>query len=72
MRLVGLIIFSTTDLITIVLYIEKQGKKYLISHFFLKSNALKERIQEDKVPYDIRVEKGYITLTDGSQNDLVW
>ena len=34
------------------------------------SNVLKERIQEDNVPYDIWVEKGYITLTEGSQNDF--
>ena len=32
----------------------------------MPSDVLKERIQEDSVPYDIWVEKGYITLTDGS------
>ena len=36
----------------------------------MSSDVLKERIQEDSVPYDIWVEKGYITLTDGSQNDF--
>ena len=36
----------------------------------MPSDVLKERIQEDSVPYDIWVEKGYITLTDGSQNDF--
>ena len=33
-------------------------------------DVLKEPIQEDSVPYDIWVEKGCITLTDGSQNDF--
>ena len=66
----GVDLSSTTDLTAAVLYIEKQGKKYLISHFFMPSDVLKERIQEDSVPYDIWVEKGYITLTDGSQNDF--
>ena len=66
----GVDLSSTTDLTAAVLYVEKQGKKYLISHFFMPSDVLKERIQEDNVPYDIWVEKGYITLTEGSQNDF--
>lgn len=66
----GVDLSSTTDLTCAVLYVEKQGKKYLISHFFMPSDVLKERIKEDSVPYDIWVEKGYITLTDGSQNDF--
>ena len=66
----GVDLSSTTDLTCSVLYVEKGSKKYLISHFFMPSDVLKERIQEDSVPYDIWVEKGYITLTDGSQNDF--
>jgi len=66
----GVDLSSTTDLTAAVLYVEKQGKKYLISHFFMPSDALKARIEEDNVPYDIWVKKGYITLTDGSQNDF--
>ena len=66
----GVDLSSTTDLTAAVLYVEKQGKKYLISHFFMPSDVLNERIQEDNVPYDIWVEKGYITLTEGSQNDF--
>ena len=66
----GVDLSSTTDLTAAVLYVENQGKKYLISHFFMPSDVLKERIQEDNVPYDIWVGKGYITLTEGSQNDF--
>ena len=66
----GVDLSSTTDLTCAVLYIEKCGKKYLISHFFMPNDVLKERIQEDSVPYDIWVQKGYITLTEGSQNDF--
>ena len=36
----------------------------------MPNDVLKERIQEDSVPYDIWVQKGYITLTEGSQNDF--
>lgn len=32
----------------------------------MSSDVLKERIEEDSVPYDTWVEKGYITLTDDS------
>ena len=66
----GVDLSSTTDLTCAVLYVEKDGKKYLVSHFFMPSDVLQERIQEDSVPYDIWVQKGYITLTDGSQNDF--
>lgn len=34
----------------------------------MPGDVLQERIQEDSVPYDIWVQKGYITLTEGSQN----
>lgn len=61
---------STTDLTCAVLYVEKSGRKYLISHFFMPNDVLQERIQEDSVPYDVWVRKGYITLTEGSQNDF--
>ena len=66
----GVDLSSTTDLTATVLYVEKGGKKYLVSHFFMPSDVLRERIPEDSVPYDIWVQKGYITLTEGSQNDF--
>lgn len=66
----GVDLSSNTDLTCAVLYVEKKGRKYLIPHLFMSSDVLQERIQEDSVPYDIWVQKGYITLTDGSQNDF--
>ena len=36
----------------------------------MPSEVLDKRMQEDNVPYDIWVKKGYITLTEGSQNDF--
>ena len=66
----GVDLSSTTDLTCAVLYVEKNNKKFLISHFFMPSDVLKERMEEDSVPYDIWVKKGYITLTEGSQNDF--
>lgn len=36
----------------------------------MSSKTLTERMEEDHVPYDIWVKKGYVTLTNGSQNDF--
>lgn len=66
----GVDLSSTTDLTAAVLLVVKNHKKYVISHFFMPSDVLQKRIEEDSVPYDIWVKKGYITLTDGSQNDF--
>jgi phage terminase large subunit-like protein len=68
----GVDLSSTTDLTASVLLIQKpnDNKKYIIPHFFMPSEVLAKRIEEDNVPYDIWVKRGLITLTDGSQNDF--
>jgi phage terminase large subunit-like protein len=66
----GVDLSSTTDLTAAVIVVMKDGKKYVIPHFFMPSDAIDKRMAEDNVPYDIWVKKGYITLTDGSQNDF--
>ena len=66
----GVDLSSTTDLTAAVLLIIKNGKKYVIPHFFMPSELVKQRVEEDKIPYDIWVKNGYITLTNGNQNDF--
>ena len=66
----GVDLSSTTDLTAAILLIIKDKTKYVIPHFFMPSEVLSKRIEEDSVPYDIWVKKGYITLTEGSQNDF--
>ena len=66
----GVDLSSTTDLTAAVLLVQKGKKKYIIPHFFMPSDVLNKRIEEDSVPYDIWLKKGFITLTDGSQNDF--
>ena len=66
----GVDLSSTTDLTAAVIVVIKNKKKYVIPHFFMPSDVLTKRIEEDSVPYDIWVKKGYITLTDGSKNDF--
>lgn len=66
----GVDLSSTTDLTASVLIVKKNGKIYAVPHFFMPRDVLEKRMQEDSVPYDIWVKKGYITLSEGSQNDF--
>lgn len=66
----GVDLSSTTDLTAAVLLLIKNGKKYVIPHFFMPSELVQKRVEEDKIPYDVWVKKGYITLTQGNQNDF--
>jgi len=68
----GVDLSSTTDLTAAVLVIQKRdsNKKYVISHFFMPSEVVEKRIKEDNVPYDIWIKKGFVTLTEGNQNDF--
>lgn len=56
---------STTDLTCASILIVKDNIKYVYQQYFMPSERLQERIQEDKVPYDKWVDLGYITLCDG-------
>ena len=66
----GVDLSSTTDLTAATLLIIKNGKKYIIPHFFMPSELVSQRVQEDKIPYDIWIKKGLVTLTEGNQNDF--
>ncbi len=66
----GVDLSSTTDLTAAVLLIIKDGKKYIIPHFFMPSGVIEKRREEDNVPYDIWVKRGLITVTEGNQNDF--
>lgn len=66
----GVDLSSTTDLTAATLLIIKNGKKYVIPHFFMPSELVSQRVQEDKIPYDIWIKKGLVTLTEGNQNDF--
>jgi phage terminase large subunit-like protein len=56
---------STTDLTCGSLLIVKGDIKYVYQQYFMPSERLQERIQEDKVPYDKWIDLGYITLCEG-------
>lgn len=66
----GVDLSSTTDLTAAVLLLMKGDKKFVITQFFMPSDVIERRKEEDNAPYDIWVKKGLITVTDGSQNDF--
>lgn len=68
----GVDLSSTTDLTAAVLVIQirDSNKKYVIPHFFMPSEVIEKRIKEDNVHYDIWIKNGFITLTEGNQNDF--
>src|SRR5574344_1229250 len=66
----GVDLSSTTDLTVALLLLIKDGKKYVIPQFFMPSEVIKRRKEEDNVPYDIWVQRGLITVTEGNQNDF--
>ena len=66
----GVDLSSTTDLTVALLLLIKDDKKYVIPQFFMPSEVIKRRKEEDNVPYDIWVQRGLITVTEGNQNDF--
>ena len=66
----GVDLSSTTDLTVALLLLIKDGKKFVIPQFFMPSEVIKRRKEEDNVPYDIWVQRGLITVTEGNQNDF--
>ena len=60
---------SSVDLTCATLLIEKNDIKYVLQQYFIPSDRLQERIVEDKVPYDLWVDKGLLTLCEGSRVD---
>jgi len=49
----GVDLSLTTDLTGVVFYIKKDNRKYLISYLFMPSETLKQRNEENYVPYGI-------------------
>ncbi len=59
----GIDLSQTTDLTCASIVVEKGGEEYVFSQFFMPKNRLNDLIELDKVPYDIYVKQGYITLS---------
>lgn len=61
----GLDLSQSRDLTAFVRVFEDDGTWHVLPQFFLPSEGIREKAKNDKVPYDIWAEKGYLTLIDG-------
>lgn len=59
----GIDLSQTTDLTCAAIAIEKDGHEYVFAQFFMPKNRLNDLIELDKVPYDIYVSQGFLTLS---------
>ncbi len=59
----GIDLSQTTDLTAATVIIEREGKLYSFTQFFMPANRLEKAQQTDGVPYDIFVKKGILTLS---------
>lgn len=58
---------STTDLTCATLLILKNGKKYVLQQYFIPENRLEEKEHDDRVPYKIWKERGFLTVCEGAK-----
>lgn len=59
----GIDLSQTRDLTSCCVVIEKGGKLYVFSHFFLPAEKIDEATQRDGLPYDIYIQRGFLTAS---------
>jgi phage terminase large subunit-like protein len=57
----GIDLSQTRDLTACLVVIERAGELYVFSHFFLPSEKIDEATQRDGVPYNIYIQRGFLT-----------
>ena len=65
----GLDLASTTDLAALVLDAPRDGVHHWLARFWLPAEKLRQRVDRDRVPYDVWAREGLITLTGGNVID---
>lgn len=65
----GVDLSSTTDLTCATALIIKNKKKYILQQYFIASDRLEFKIQDDKIPYDKWERRGLVTVCDGAKVD---
>lgn len=58
----GFDLSQTTDLTSACIIVEKNGKLYVFSHFWMPSEKLSEAIARDSLPYDEYIQQGVLSL----------
>ena len=57
----GIDLSQTTDLTAAVCVVEKEGKLNVLAHFWMPAERIEEAIARDGVPYNIYVQKGFLS-----------
>lgn len=65
----GIDLSQTTDLTSCCAVIEKGGKLYVFSQFFMPAERIADATAEDGVPYEIYRQKGWLTLSGENHVD---
>lgn len=65
----GIDLSSTTDLTcaTIIFRVPDDGILYVKQMYWLPSEQLEKRVQEDKIPYDTWLEQGLLRISEGNK-----
>ena len=63
----GVDLSSTTDLTCATLLVEKGDNLFVIQHYFIPEYQVERKVIEDKVPYDIWIQRGLVTACPGSK-----
>ena len=59
----GIDLSQRVDLTSACIVIERGGRLYVISHFWMPNERLQAAIEEDKVPYDVMIQRGFLSLS---------
>ena len=72
----GVDLSQTTDLTSACIVIEEDGILWVHSHFWLPNKRLEEATKRDKLPYEIYIRKGFMSLSGeefiNSDDVLMW
>lgn len=63
----GVDLSSTTDLTCATILILKDNKKYVLQQYFIPSERLEFKINDDKIPYDKWERRGLVTICNGAK-----
>jgi phage terminase large subunit-like protein len=61
----GLDLSASRDLTAFVMVFPHDGIYHVMPQFFMPAQGIRERAKEDKAPYDLWADQGFITLIDG-------
>ena len=63
----GVDLSSTTDLTCATCLVVKGEYKFVLQQYFIPAQHLERKIKDDKIPYDIWEQQGYVTVCEGSK-----